>query len=286
MVCQTRRSTVSCRGQEDSASSARRRSSPQRRVRVGRTPCRKHPRTIPRQCGPHQRRRKWDAVVAAQGAAGWAGATMPQPRRQAGVHAEAEFRKAQFVEEVRLGGGRVSRCPRHRPGRHDRWVWWRWRADKYPQVLGTPTFVAGPFIISVPEAPVSPRPWPRLFPAHWSASLRRSSRPAHSRSSSRAMTARSPDHLSPSRFPPPATFPAASSTSSPALAEMAPWLRPTRDADNAIDLPRRRYGPGLGDLELPVPTPNAPTGDGSRATEPRLWITGSGLGLAAQSHFD
>ncbi len=96
-----------------------------------------------------------DSVVAARAAvSGWAGATAYNRGQVLYRIAELlEGRRAQFVEELRSGGG-LSEASAHREvdTAIDVWVWYAGWADKYLQVSGNGNAVSGPYFnISTPE---------------------------------------------------------------------------------------------------------------------------------------
>jgi acyl-CoA reductase-like NAD-dependent aldehyde dehydrogenase len=97
-----------------------------------------------------------DAVVAARAATGgWAGATGYNRGQVLYRIAELlEGRRAQFVEELRLGEGlSESAAQRQVDAAIDVWVWYAGWADKYVQVAGNGNPVSGPYFnISTPEA--------------------------------------------------------------------------------------------------------------------------------------
>jgi acyl-CoA reductase-like NAD-dependent aldehyde dehydrogenase len=97
-----------------------------------------------------------DAVVAARAASsGWAGATGYNRGQVLYRIAELlEGRRAQFVEELRLGEGiSESAAKKQVDAAIDTWVWYAGWADKYVQVAGNGNPVSGPYFnISIPEA--------------------------------------------------------------------------------------------------------------------------------------
>jgi acyl-CoA reductase-like NAD-dependent aldehyde dehydrogenase len=97
-----------------------------------------------------------DAVVAARAATGgWAGATGYNRGQVLYRIAELlEGRRAQFVEELRLGEGlSESAAQKQVDAAIDIWVWYAGWADKYVQVAGNGNPVSGPYFnISTPEA--------------------------------------------------------------------------------------------------------------------------------------
>jgi acyl-CoA reductase-like NAD-dependent aldehyde dehydrogenase len=96
-----------------------------------------------------------DAVVAARAAQpGWAGATSYNRGQVLYRIAELlEGRRAQFVDELRQGGGlSESAAQREVDASIDVWVWYAGWADKYLQVAGNGNPVSGPYFnISTPE---------------------------------------------------------------------------------------------------------------------------------------
>lgn len=96
-----------------------------------------------------------DAVVAARGAQpGWASATAYNRGQVLYRIAELlEGRRAQFVDELRRGGGLSEvRAQREVDTAIDVWVWYAGWADKYLQVTGNGNAVSGPYFnISTPE---------------------------------------------------------------------------------------------------------------------------------------
>lgn len=96
-----------------------------------------------------------DAVVAARAAqSGWAGATSYNRGQVLYRIAELlEGRRAQFVDELRQGGGlSESAAQREVDASIDVWVWYAGWADKYLQVAGNGNPVSGPYFnISTPE---------------------------------------------------------------------------------------------------------------------------------------
>ncbi len=96
-----------------------------------------------------------DAVVAARGAAsGWSGATAYNRGQVLYRIAELlEGRRAQFVDELRRGGGlSEAQAQREVDAAIDVWVWYAGWADKYLQVSGNANAVSGPYFnISTPE---------------------------------------------------------------------------------------------------------------------------------------
>lgn len=96
-----------------------------------------------------------DAVVAARAAqSGWAGATSYNRGQVLYRIAELlEGRRAQFVDELRRGGGLTEAAAgREVDEAIDLWVWYAGWADKYLQVVGNGNPVAGPYFnISSPE---------------------------------------------------------------------------------------------------------------------------------------
>lgn len=96
-----------------------------------------------------------DAVVAARGAAsGWSGATAYNRGQVLYRIAELlEGRRAQFVDELRRGGGlSEAQVQREVDAAIDVWVWYAGWADKYLQVSGNANAVSGPYFnISTPE---------------------------------------------------------------------------------------------------------------------------------------
>lgn len=96
-----------------------------------------------------------DAVVAARAAQpGWAGATAYNRGQVLYRIAEMmEGRRAQFIEEVRLGeGGSESQAAKQVDDAIDTWVWFAGWADKFAHVTGHQNPVSGPyFSLSVPE---------------------------------------------------------------------------------------------------------------------------------------
>ena len=97
-----------------------------------------------------------DAVVAARAAtSGWAGATGYNRGQVLYRIAELlEGRRAQFVEELRLGEGLSGVAAQKQvDAAIDVWVWYAGWADKYVQVAGNGNPVSGPYFnISTPEA--------------------------------------------------------------------------------------------------------------------------------------
>ncbi len=96
-----------------------------------------------------------DSVVAARAAvSGWSGATAYNRGQVLYRIAELlEGRRAQFVEELRSGGG-LTETQAHREvdTAIDVWVWYAGWADKYLQVTGNGNAVSGPYFnISTPE---------------------------------------------------------------------------------------------------------------------------------------
>ena len=178
-------------------------------------------------------------VAARKAQPGWAGATGYNRGQVLYRVAEVmESRKAQFVEEVRLAEGvTAARATALVEAAIDRWVWYAGWADKYPQVPVASTPSPGRSSISLcPRRPVSSRPWPATeFPA------RAGQRPAPivvraiPRSSSRAMTARSPRSPSPESLATSDVPGGVVNVLTGDPAEMAPWLASHRDV-NAIDL--------------------------------------------------
>ncbi len=96
-----------------------------------------------------------DAVVAARAAQpGWAGATAYNRGQVLYRIAELlEGRRAQFVDELRSGGGLTeAQASREVDTAIDVWVWYAGWADKYLQVTGNGNAVSGPYFnISTPE---------------------------------------------------------------------------------------------------------------------------------------
>ena len=96
-----------------------------------------------------------DAVVAArQAQSGWAGATAYNRGQVLYRIAELlEGRRAQFVDELRRGGGLTEvQAQREVDSAIDVWVWYAGWADKYLQVSGNANAVSGPYFnISTPE---------------------------------------------------------------------------------------------------------------------------------------
>lgn len=96
-----------------------------------------------------------DAVVAARKAQpGWAGATAYNRGQVLYRIAELlEGRRAQFVDELRRGGGlSEAHAQREVDAAIDVWVWYAGWADKYLQVSGNANAVSGPYFnISTPE---------------------------------------------------------------------------------------------------------------------------------------
>ncbi|MEO7349060.1 MAG: aldehyde dehydrogenase family protein [Terrimesophilobacter sp.] len=96
-----------------------------------------------------------DAVVAARAAvAGWSGATAYNRGQVLYRIAELlEGRRAQFVDELRHGGGLSEvAAQREVDAAIDVWVWYAGWADKYLQVSGNANAVSGPYFnISTPE---------------------------------------------------------------------------------------------------------------------------------------
>lgn len=96
-----------------------------------------------------------DAVVAARAAqSGWAGATAYNRGQVLYRIAELlEGRRAQFVDELRRGGGLTeARAQSEVDAAIDVWVWYAGWADKYLQVTGNGNAVSGPYFnISTPE---------------------------------------------------------------------------------------------------------------------------------------
>lgn len=96
-----------------------------------------------------------DAVVAARAAhPGWAGATAYNRGQVLYRIAELlEGRRAQFVDELRRGGGlSESAAQKEVDAAIDVWVWYAGWADKYLQVTGSGNAVSGPYFnISTPE---------------------------------------------------------------------------------------------------------------------------------------
>ena len=96
-----------------------------------------------------------DAVVAARGAvSGWAGATAYN--RGQVLYRIAELldgRRAQFVAEISASEGVSAAAAGAQVDEAiDTWIWYAGWADKYAQVTGSGTPVAGPYFnISVPE---------------------------------------------------------------------------------------------------------------------------------------
>lgn len=97
-----------------------------------------------------------DAVVAARAAtSGWAGATGYNRGQVLYRIAELlEGRRAQFVEELRLGEGLSGVAAQKQvDAAIDVWVWYAGWADKYVQVAGNGNPVSGPYFnVSTPEA--------------------------------------------------------------------------------------------------------------------------------------
>ncbi len=96
-----------------------------------------------------------DAVVAARSAvSGWSGATAYNRGQVLYRIAELlEGRRAQFVDELRRGGGlSEAQAQREVDAAIDVWVWYAGWADKYLQVSGNANAVSGPYFnISTPE---------------------------------------------------------------------------------------------------------------------------------------
>lgn len=96
-----------------------------------------------------------DAVVAARAAVtGWSGATAYNRGQVLYRIAELlEGRRAQFVDELRRGGGlSEASAQREVDAAIDVWVWYAGWADKYLQVTGNGNAVSGPYFnISTPE---------------------------------------------------------------------------------------------------------------------------------------
>ena len=96
-----------------------------------------------------------DAVVAARAAvSGWSGATAYNRGQVLYRIAELlEGRRAQFVEELRSGGGLTeAQANSEVDTAIDVWVWYAGWADKYLQVTGNGNAVSGPYFnISTPE---------------------------------------------------------------------------------------------------------------------------------------
>lgn len=96
-----------------------------------------------------------DSVVAARSAvSGWAGATAYNRGQVLYRIAELlEGRRAQFVEELRTGGGVTeAQANREVDAAIDVWIWYAGWADKYLQVTGNGNAVSGPYFnISTPE---------------------------------------------------------------------------------------------------------------------------------------
>jgi acyl-CoA reductase-like NAD-dependent aldehyde dehydrogenase len=96
-----------------------------------------------------------DAVVAARAAvSGWSGATAYNRGQVLYRIAELlEGRRAQFVDELRGGGGLTeAQANREVDTAIDVWVWYAGWADKYLQVTGNGNAVSGPYFnISTPE---------------------------------------------------------------------------------------------------------------------------------------
>ncbi len=96
-----------------------------------------------------------DAVVAARGAVSkWSGATAYNRGQVLYRIAELlEGRRAQFVDELRRGGGlSEAQAQREVDAGIDVWVWYAGWADKYLQVSGNANAVSGPYFnISTPE---------------------------------------------------------------------------------------------------------------------------------------
>jgi acyl-CoA reductase-like NAD-dependent aldehyde dehydrogenase len=96
-----------------------------------------------------------DAVVAARAAQpGWSGATAYNRGQVLYRIAELlEGRRAQFVDELRSGGGLTeAQATREVDTAIDVWVWYAGWADKYLQVTGNGNAVSGPYFnISTPE---------------------------------------------------------------------------------------------------------------------------------------
>lgn len=96
-----------------------------------------------------------DSVVAARAAvSGWANATAYNRGQVLYRIAELlEGRRAQFVDELRTGGGlSEAQAQREVDTAIDVWVWYAGWADKYLQVTGNGNAVSGPYFnISTPE---------------------------------------------------------------------------------------------------------------------------------------
>lgn len=96
-----------------------------------------------------------DSVVAARAAvSGWSGATAYNRGQVLYRIAELlEGRRAQFVDELRAGGGlSEAQAQREVDTAIDVWVWYAGWADKYLQVTGNGNAVSGPYFnISTPE---------------------------------------------------------------------------------------------------------------------------------------
>lgn len=96
-----------------------------------------------------------DAVVAARKAvSGWSGATAYNRGQVLYRIAELmEGRRAQFVDELRRGGGlSEAQAQREVNAAIDVWVWYAGWADKYLQLSGNANAVSGPYFnISTPE---------------------------------------------------------------------------------------------------------------------------------------
>ena len=96
-----------------------------------------------------------DSVVAARAAvSGWSGATAYNRGQVLYRSAELlEGRRAQFVDELRAGGGlSEAQAQREVDTAIDVWVWYAGWADKYLQVTGNGNAVSGPYFnISTPE---------------------------------------------------------------------------------------------------------------------------------------
>ena len=96
-----------------------------------------------------------DAVVAARAAvSGWSGATGYNRGQVLYRIAELlEGRRAQFVDELRLGSGlSEAQAGREVDTAIDVWIWYAGWADKYLQVSGNANAVSGPYFnISTPE---------------------------------------------------------------------------------------------------------------------------------------
>ncbi|HMM82271.1 MAG TPA: aldehyde dehydrogenase family protein [Terrimesophilobacter sp.] len=96
-----------------------------------------------------------DSVVAARAAvSGWSGATAYNRGQVLYRIAELlEGRRAQFVDELRAGGGLTeAQAQREVDTAIDVWVWYAGWADKYLQVTGNGNAVSGPYFnISTPE---------------------------------------------------------------------------------------------------------------------------------------